>query len=112
VVGLGTVIVQRVVAQFNGAGGAVIKLDMPVARTPDSYPQFLAELKKRIQGPQIRASLAVNRDLVFLYWQIGREILARQERERWGAKVIDRLAIDLKRAFPDMKGFSPRNLTS
>jgi predicted nuclease of restriction endonuclease-like (RecB) superfamily len=45
-----------------------------------------------------------------LYWQIGRDILDRQEREKWGAKVIDRLATDLKRSFPDMKGFSPRNL--
>jgi predicted nuclease of restriction endonuclease-like (RecB) superfamily len=51
-----------------------------------------------------------NRELVLLYWQIGRDILDRQERESWGAKVIDRLAADLKRAFPDIKGFSPRNL--
>jgi hypothetical protein len=77
---------------------------------PDSYGQFLAELKSRIQAAQLRASLAVNRELVMLYWQIGRDILDRQEREKWGAKVIDRLATDLKRSFPDMKGFSPRNL--
>jgi predicted nuclease of restriction endonuclease-like (RecB) superfamily len=77
---------------------------------PDSYGQFLADLKARIRAPQRRASLAVNRELVLLYWQIGRDILNRQERENWGAKVIDRLAADLKRAFPDMKGFSPRNL--
>ena len=64
----------------------------------------------RIQAAQLRASLAVNRELVLLYWQIGRDILDRQERERWGAKVIDRLAADLKGAFPEMKGFSPRNL--
>jgi predicted nuclease of restriction endonuclease-like (RecB) superfamily len=76
----------------------------------DSYGQFLAELKSRIQATQLRASLAVNRELVLLYWQIGRDILDRQEREKWGARVIDRLAADLKRSFPDMKGFSPRNL--
>jgi predicted nuclease of restriction endonuclease-like (RecB) superfamily len=76
----------------------------------DSYGQFLADLKGRIQTAQLRASQAVNRELVLLYWQIGRDILDRQERESWGAKVIDRLATDLKRAFPDMKGFSPRNL--
>ena len=76
----------------------------------DSYAQFLADLKSRIQTAQLRASLAVNRELVLLYWQIGRDILDRQERESWGAKVIDRLAADLKHAFPDMKGFSPRNL--
>lgn len=77
---------------------------------PDSYAQFLADLKSRIQTAQLHASLAVNRELVLLYWQIGRDILDRQERESWGAKVIDRLAVDLKRAFPDIKGFSPRNL--
>ena len=77
---------------------------------PDSYGQFLADLKGRIRAAQLRASVAVNRELVLLYWQIGRDILDRQERENWGAKVIDRLAGDLKRAFPDMKGFSPRNL--
>lgn len=47
---------------------------------------------------------------MLLYWQIGRDILARQDKEGWGAKVIDRLAQDLRNAFPDMKGFSPRNL--
>ena len=67
---------------------------------------FLADLKGRIRAAQLRASMAVNRELVLLYWQIGRDILDRQERENWGAKVIDRLAADLKRAFPDMKGFS------
>jgi predicted nuclease of restriction endonuclease-like (RecB) superfamily len=58
----------------------------------------------------LRASVAVNRELVLLYWQIGRDILDRQERESGGAKVFDRLAVDLKREFPDMKGFSVRNL--
>ena len=52
----------------------------------------------------------MNSDIFLLYWQIGREILARQQNEGWGAKIIDRLAADLKRAFPEMKGFSPRNL--
>jgi predicted nuclease of restriction endonuclease-like (RecB) superfamily len=77
---------------------------------PDSYAEFLADLKSRIPTAQLRASLAVNRELVLLYWQIGRNILDRQQRESWGAKVIDRLAADLKRAFPDIKGFSLRNL--
>ncbi|MFY9724973.1 MAG: PDDEXK nuclease domain-containing protein [Bryobacteraceae bacterium] len=77
---------------------------------PDTYAQFLADLKRRIQAAQLRAALAVNREMVLLYWQIGRDTLDRQERESWGAKVIDRLAADLKRSFPDMKGFSPRNL--
>ena len=66
---------------------------------PDSYPQFLADLKSRIRAAQVRASLSVNRELVLLYWQIGRDILERQDKEIWGAKVIDRLPADLKRAF-------------
>ncbi len=77
---------------------------------PADYAAWLAELKTRIHVAQQRASLAVNRELVLLYWQIGRDILARQDREGWGSKVIERLAQDLRNAFPDMKGFSPRNL--
>ena len=77
---------------------------------PDTYPAFLQELKQRIRESQLRASVSVNRELVLLYWRIGRDILVRQQREHWGAKVIDRLAADLKKAFPEMKGFSPRNL--
>jgi hypothetical protein len=52
---------------------------------PDSYGQLLGVLKSRIQAAPVRASLAVNRELVVLYWQIGRDILDRQEREKWGA---------------------------
>jgi predicted nuclease of restriction endonuclease-like (RecB) superfamily len=77
---------------------------------PADYAAWLAELKTRIHNAQQRAALAVNRELVLLYWQIGRDILDRQGREGWGAKVIERLAQDLRSAFPDMKGFSPRNL--
>jgi predicted nuclease of restriction endonuclease-like (RecB) superfamily len=74
------------------------------------YDDFLLDLKSRIQSAQIRAAVSVNRELVTLYWNIGREILQRQTAQGWGAKVIDRLARDLRAAFPDMKGFSPRNI--
>jgi predicted nuclease of restriction endonuclease-like (RecB) superfamily len=77
---------------------------------PADYPEWLTELKYRIHSAQQRAALAVNRELVLLYWQIGQDILMRQNQQGWGAKVIDRLAQDLRNAFPDMKGFSPRNL--
>ena len=77
---------------------------------PPGYADWLAELKNRIHSAQQRAALAVNRELVLLYWQIGRDILARQAEQGWGAKVIERLARDLRNAFPQMKGFSPRNL--
>ena len=60
--------------------------------------------------PQVKAALSVNRELVLLYWQIGRDILARQQAQGWGAKVIERLSRDLRREFPEMKGFSRTNL--
>lgn len=86
--------------------------DKPVRLTapPDGYADWLTELKARIHSAQQRATQAVNRELVLLYWQIGRDILTRQAKQGWGAKVIDRLSQDLRAAFADMKGFSPRNL--
>ena len=86
--------------------------DTPVSLspTPGGYAEWLLDLKSRIHTAQQRAALAVNRELVLLYWQIGRDILARQAEQGWGAKVIERLAHDLREAFPEMKGFSPRNL--
>lgn len=86
--------------------------DKPVslAPSPEGYADWLADLKNRIHTAQQRATLAVNRELVLLYWQIGRDILARQAEQGWGAKVIDRLAHDLRTAFPEMKGFSRANL--
>ena len=77
---------------------------------PAGYADWLADLKGRIHGAQQRATLAVNRELVLLYWQIGRDILQRQAAQGWGAKVIERLAQDLRVAFPEMKGFSRANL--
>jgi predicted nuclease of restriction endonuclease-like (RecB) superfamily len=77
---------------------------------PEGYEDFLRELKQRIRIVQVRAAVAVNRELILLYWHIGREILNRQERVGWGAKVIDRLAADLHSEFPDVKGFSRTNL--
>jgi predicted nuclease of restriction endonuclease-like (RecB) superfamily len=74
------------------------------------YTTWLNDLKQRIHAAQQRAMLQVNKELVLLYWQIGQDILAQQQEQGWGAKVIDKLAHDLRTAFPEMKGFSPRNL--
>ncbi|MGZ8916403.1 MAG: DUF1016 N-terminal domain-containing protein, partial [Methylobacter sp.] len=63
---------------------------------PGSYAEWLAELKTRIHTAQQRAARSVNRELVLLYWQIGCDILQRQANEGWGAKVIERLAHDLR----------------
>lgn len=77
---------------------------------PDAYQIFLNDLKQRIRTAQIKAALAVNKELILLYWQIGQEILHRQEVEGWGGKVVAQLSKDLKREFPELKGFSRTNL--
>jgi predicted nuclease of restriction endonuclease-like (RecB) superfamily len=78
--------------------------------SPEGYEGFLKDLKERIRTAQVRAVLAVNRELVLLYWSIGRDILTRQKQHGWGAKIIDRLGGDVRSAFPEMNGLSPRNL--
>jgi predicted nuclease of restriction endonuclease-like (RecB) superfamily len=76
----------------------------------ESYFVFLSDLKNRIRHTQVKAALAVNQELVLLYWQIGKDILTRQQQEGWGVKIVERLAKDLKLEFPDIKGFSRTNL--
>ena len=75
-----------------------------------SYDELLSEIMERIRSAQMRAAAAVNQEVVLLYWQIGRAVMERQEREGWGTRVIDRLAADLRAAFPAQRGFSTRNL--
>lgn len=77
---------------------------------PVGYADFLQEIKARVQTAQVRAALAVNHELVLLYWHIGRDILTQQQEQGWGAKVVDRIAGDLTREFPQMRGFSARNV--
>lgn len=74
------------------------------------YADLLGDIKSRIRQAQNRAVLAVNAELVRLYWDIGRLILARQQQEGWGAGVIPRLARDLHNELPELKGFSERNI--
>ncbi|HNY72300.1 MAG TPA: PDDEXK nuclease domain-containing protein [Syntrophales bacterium] len=76
----------------------------------DGFAVLLSEVKQRIQLAQTRAVLAVNSELVRLYWDIGRIIDLRQKREGWGAAVIPRLAQELKNEMPELKGFSERNI--
>jgi len=78
---------------------------------PVDYAELLDDLKTRIRSAQVKAALSVNQELVLLYWNIGRKISEKHGLEGWGAKVIEHLAADLRRTFPEMKGFSPRNLT-
>lgn len=74
------------------------------------YASLLAEIKRRIQSAQMRAVLAVNGELIRLYWQVGQLLHERQAAEGWGAAVIPRLARDLGNELPEVKGFSERNL--
>ncbi len=76
----------------------------------EDYKQLLQTLKERIAAARIKVALAVNSELVTLYWQIGREILQRQKAQGWGAKIVEQLSKDLRSAFPEMKSFSSRNL--
>jgi len=77
---------------------------------PEWYADFIVQVKNRIESERIKTVLAANTAMILLYWEIGSWILQRQHQEGWGAKVIDRMSFDLKQAFPDMQGFSPRNL--
>jgi predicted nuclease of restriction endonuclease-like (RecB) superfamily len=77
---------------------------------PRGYREFVGRLKKKIASSRLRAAIAVNEELILLYWNLGTQIKSHQTGEGWGSKVIDRLSMDLTRAFSDMKGFSVRNL--
>lgn len=77
---------------------------------PEDYSIVLDNLKTRIQTERLRVTLSANAAMVLLYWDIGQVILERQNKQGWGARVIDRLSFDLRTAFPEMTGFSPRNL--
>ncbi|BDU51543.1 PDDEXK nuclease domain-containing protein [Haliovirga abyssi] len=74
------------------------------------YKEFVTELKLKIRNSQQRAILSANKELIILYWEIGKSILISQEKQGWGAKIIKQLSEDLKKEFPEIKGFSERNL--
>ncbi|MBC8414376.1 MAG: hypothetical protein ISR96_03830 [Nitrospira sp.] len=77
---------------------------------PEDYAGFLAQVKKRIHTERLKTVLSANAAQILLYWDTGRDILVKQEEAGWGARVVDRLSADLKEAFPEMNGFSARNL--
>lgn len=79
-------------------------------KTDKEYQQWLIELKQRIRQSQIKAALRVNTELLELYWSIGSDIVRKQSISNWGDSVIEQLSADLRIAFPEMKGFSARNL--
>ena len=85
-------------------------MNKKITAIPADYADWLAQIKTRVTAARQRAALAANAELIGLYWQIGRDILQRQAEQGWGSKVIERLARDLREAFPEMKGFSRANL--
>ena len=74
------------------------------------YPALLTRLRELIRASRVKAALAVNAELVLLYWRMGLDILEQESQQGWGAKVVEQLATDLRREFPEMTGISPRNL--
>ena len=90
--------------------GVMFPVAPPASDAPPDYAAWLADLKARIRQERLRVVLASNTVMELLYWDIGKSILDKQADQGWGSRVIDRLAADLREAFPEMKGFSPRNL--
>ncbi|MBM4311103.1 MAG: DUF1016 domain-containing protein [Deltaproteobacteria bacterium] len=74
------------------------------------YRRFIEDLKSRVTSARISAARAVNRDVILLYWDIGRGIIEKQKTLGWGDAVVQMVATDLRRAFPEMRGFSPANV--
>lgn len=95
-------------------GKQIKEVVFPVADTklnlPQGYISFIKEIKQQIIKTRLQTVISANTSMIILYWQIGNAILQRQQNEGWGTKVIDHMSYDLKNAFPEMGGFSPRNL--
>lgn len=78
--------------------------------TDTNYKNWLIELKSTIQKSQIKAAIAVNSELIKLYWELGKQIVEKQENAKWGSGFLEQLSKDLKADFPEMSGLSKRNL--
>ncbi len=76
----------------------------------NDYKIWIASLKDRIRSAQLKAAVAVNVELILLYWDVGKNIVEKQEQNNWGSKIVDQIANDLKRDLPDTNGFSRTNL--
>lgn len=94
----------------NDKAGVIIPVAPSLSEMSDSYLEFIEKIKKEIQKQRVSVVMNANTSMIILYWNIGRAILKKQQEEGWGTKVIDRMSKDLKTAFPEMSGFSPRNI--
>lgn len=75
-----------------------------------TYTKFITSLKSRVHSAQIKATVAANKELIKLYWEIGKAIAEKQSQEKWGSHVLDRVAKDLQNSFPGIEGFSRANI--
>jgi len=76
----------------------------------DDYKDFIKIIKNKIYSSQIKAAISVNKEMLMLYWNIAEMIVEKQKKSLWGSGFINEISKDLKKEFPDMKGFSKRNL--
>ena len=90
--------------------GVIFPVAPNLSEMDDDYLQFIEDIKSEIRKQRVSVVIKANSSMMCLYWNIGKLILEKQKKEGWGAKVIDRMSKDLKDAFPDMSGFSPRNI--
>lgn len=74
------------------------------------YNSFLVEIKTKIQNSRIKALKSVNKEMINLYWELGKSIVERQERNGWGKAIVENIANDLQQSFPSIQGFSSQNL--
>ena len=86
------------------------KAQQPASNLPAGYAELLDDLKARIRRAQVKAALSANRELIALYWDIGRAIVQRQRDEGWGRSIVERLSHDIRVEFPGISGFSPQNI--
>src|SRR2546425_11012166 len=77
---------------------------------PVGYQELLNELKEKIRSAQLNVALAVNEELIRLYWDLGKTIVEKHRKEKWGAKVVDNIGLDLQKSFPGEGGFSRSNI--
>ncbi len=74
------------------------------------YYTWIDQIKAKTHSTRTKIALSANSELLHLYWEIGKEIVAKQNKSGWGSKIIEKMAIDLKHEFPEIKGFSRRNI--
>ena len=87
-----------------------IKVQDDALRLSQDYKHFLTDIKTRLQTAQIRAAMAANSVLIKFYWELGTDLIEKQKNHQWGSHFLEQFSHDMRQAFPEMQGFSKRNL--